>query len=343
MKKTLTINLGGLVYHIDEDAYTLLDNYLNNLRIHFGKEKEADEIVRDMEMRISELFGECLHQGKQVITIEDVERVIEQMGNPDEFETFDERENEEKGNENGSRTSHEKRLYRDPDNKMLGGVAAGIAAYFGWDPTMVRIGFILLGISGPWFLFFYLAACVIIPEAGNASEKLSMRGIKVNIENIGKAVTESIDQVNNYVKSKKPNNFFHNMAELFVNVVSFLIKIITIVAAIFCLPLLFVFLIICTSLLMVAVGFSQSIPDILMNNLPMGYADLLNTSPVSSAIMGISGIFMVGIPIYVLIHFMLRTFGNAVPMTMNTRIVLFVIWLFSIGSSMFFFFNSVYA
>ena len=80
MKKTLTVNLGGTVYHIDEDAYKLLDTYLSNLRIHFRREEGAEEIVHDMELRISELFTDRLRDGKQVITIEDVEEIIAQMG-----------------------------------------------------------------------------------------------------------------------------------------------------------------------------------------------------------------------------------------------------------------------
>lgn len=83
MKKTLTINLGGTVYHIDEDAYHLLDNYLANLRIHFRREEGAEEIVHDMELRISELFADRLNEGKQVITIEDVEEIIARMGKPE--------------------------------------------------------------------------------------------------------------------------------------------------------------------------------------------------------------------------------------------------------------------
>lgn len=76
MKKTLTVNLGGTVFHIDEDAYRLLDNYLSNLKIHFRKEAGADEIIDDIERRISELFTEKLAAGSQVITIAYVEEVI---------------------------------------------------------------------------------------------------------------------------------------------------------------------------------------------------------------------------------------------------------------------------
>ena len=92
MKKTLTVNLGGTVYHIDEDAYNLLDNYLNNLRYHFRKEEGADEIVRDMETRIAELFDEYIRTGLQVITVEQVEAVIARMGNPEDLNTDDDEE-----------------------------------------------------------------------------------------------------------------------------------------------------------------------------------------------------------------------------------------------------------
>ena len=86
MKKTLTVNLGGTVFNIDDDAYRLLDNYLSNLKIHFRKEAGADEIVDDIERRISELFAEKLSAGSQVITIADVEEVIARMGKPEELE-----------------------------------------------------------------------------------------------------------------------------------------------------------------------------------------------------------------------------------------------------------------
>ena len=84
MKKTLTVNLGGTVFNIDDDAYRLLDNYLSNLKMHFRKEAGADEIVDDIERRISELFAEKLSAGSQVITIADVEEVIARMGKPEE-------------------------------------------------------------------------------------------------------------------------------------------------------------------------------------------------------------------------------------------------------------------
>ena len=146
MKKTLTVNLGGTVFHIDEDAYRLLDNYLSNLKIHFRKEAGADEIIDDIERRISELFTEKLAAGSQVITIAYVEEVIARMGKPEELEPDAGDAASGSGSWDGSnhagntgagasatteKVSHH--FYRNPDDKMLGGVVSGLAAYWGWD------------------------------------------------------------------------------------------------------------------------------------------------------------------------------------------------------------------
>lgn len=142
MKKTLTVNLGGTVFNIDDDAYRLLDNYLSNLKMHFRKEAGADEIVDDIERRISELFAEKLSAGSQVITIADVEEVIARMGKPEDMEAEGESASADSGststgggygagawNSNTAYGTTRRRLYRNPDDKMLGGVISGMAAY----------------------------------------------------------------------------------------------------------------------------------------------------------------------------------------------------------------------
>ena len=146
---SLTVNLGGSVFHIDEDAYQLLDKYLSNLRIHFRKEEGSDEIMNDFELRISELFSERIRLGHEVITLEQVEEVIKRMGKPEEL--FEGEETQEAEPEcAGATTHHEeatyarKKLMRDPDNRILGGVASGIAAYMNWDATAVRLAMIVL-------------------------------------------------------------------------------------------------------------------------------------------------------------------------------------------------------
>ena len=220
MKKTLTINLGGTVYHIDEDAYHLLDNYLANLRIHFRREEGAEEIVHDMELRISELFADRLNEGKQVITIEDVEEIIARMGKPEELS----------GEGNGETSGSEKtkgttirRLFRDPDNKVLGGVASGLAAYMGWDVTWVRIILLVLGFFVHGVILAYIIAWIIIPMAHTAPEKLAMKGAAINVENIGKTVTDGFEKVNDYVRSDRPRSILQKIGEGIVSVAGILV------------------------------------------------------------------------------------------------------------------------
>ena len=343
MKKTYNINLGGIVFHIDEDAYDLLDKYLSNLRIHFSKEEGAEEIVHDMELRISELFSERLNERKQVITLVDVEEIIAQMGKPEEFSedtTQDTNEyiKEEKG---------PKRLFRDPDNKVIGGVCSGIAAYLGWDVTAVRIIFIALALpfilNGSLILngvvIAYIIAWIIIPEANTAAEKLSMKGMKVNVENIGKTVTDGFEKVNDFVKSEKPRSFLQRVGEAIVGVVGFLIKCILVIAAICFTPVLFVVLIVFVSLLAAATGVISAVPTMLYEMMPKIDWSIVNLSPFTTSLMSISGILVIGIPIVGFIHFLMSTFGGWKAMPFAARMTLLVLWLIALGVGTFFMIN----
>ena len=343
MKKTFNINLGGIVFHIDEDAYELLDKYLSNLRIHFSKEEGAEEIVHDMELRISELFSERLNERKQVVTLTDVEEIIAQMGKPEEFSedtTQDTNEyiKEEKG---------QKRLFRDPDNKVIGGVCSGIAAYLGWDVTAVRIIFIALALpfilNGSLILngvvIAYIIAWIIIPEANTAAEKLSMKGMKVNVENIGKTVTDGFEKVNDFVKSEKPRSFLQRLGEAIVGVVGFLIKCILVIAAICFTPVLFVVLIVFVSLLAAATGVISAVPTMLYEMMPKIDWSIVNLSPFTTSLMSISGILVIGIPIVGFIHFLMSTFGGWKAMPFAARMTLLVLWLIALGVGTFFMIN----
>ena len=173
MKKTLTVNLGGTVFHIDEDAYRLLDNYLCNLKLHFRKQEGAEEIVNDIENRISELFAEKLAAGSQVITIADVEEVIARMGKPEDFgEESEEDEPQKTAGHTGAQsgTTIHRRFYRNPDDKILGGVISGLAAYLNWDVTLLRLIMFVVLICGYGVLIpIYIICWLIIPEARTAA------------------------------------------------------------------------------------------------------------------------------------------------------------------------------
>lgn len=346
MKKTFNINLGGIVFHIDEDAYELLDKYLSNLRIHFSSEEGAEEIVHDMELRISELFSERLNDRKQVVTLTDVEEIIAQMGKPEEFSDDTTQENQSYHQE----TTEEKRirrLFRDPDNKVLGGVCSGIAAYLGWDVTLLRIIFIVLAlpffVNGiiifNWVIVLYVGAWIIVPEANTATEKLSMKGMKVNVENIGKTVTDGFEKVNSYMSSDKPRSILQKIGETIVGVVGFLIKCILVIAAICCTPLLFVVLIVFVSLLAAATGLISSVPTILYEMMPRIDWSMVNLSPFTTSLMALSGILVIGIPIVGFIHILMSTFGGWKSMPFTTRVVLIILWLIALGTGTFFMFD----
>lgn len=334
MKKTLTINLGGTVFHIDEDAYRLLDNYLVNLRIHFRREEGAEEIVHDMELRISELFADRLKGSRQVITIEDVEEIIARMGQPEELS----------GNEGadacGSRKSTERRLFRDPDNKVLGGVASGLSAYLGWDVTWVRVILLLLGFFVHGVILVYIIAWIIIPMARTATEKLAMKGEKINVENIGKTVTDGFEKVNDYMHSERPRSTLQKIGEGLVAVAGFLIKFILILVAICCAPVLLVFLVVFIALLMAATGIIAAVPAVLYSALPLVDWNAAGAEPLATILLSVCGILTIGIPIIGLIHILMRHFGGWQPMSFATKVIFIVLWLISLGIGIFFLLDS---
>ena len=341
MKKTLTVNLGGTVFHIDEDAYQLLDKYLTNLRLHFNKEEGSDEIMNDFEMRISELFNERIRLGYEVITIEHVEEVIKRMGKPEDlFEN--ENIQEENKNQNTSNKENEgkKRLMRDPDNMLLGGVAGGIAAYMGWDTTAVRLAMILL-LFVPYapIVIIYIILWLIMPLARTAADKLIMRGESVTLENIGKTVTDGFEKVSNnvndYISSDKPRTFFQKFADLFVNVVGFILKFLVILVGILLLPplLLVLFILVIVTFALLIGGTST-----LYHLSPFG-ADFLAGAPTSLAIMGCIGILLlIGIPIFSIIYAICIQLFKSKPLATTAKWALLILWILSIVLSITYFY-----
>ncbi len=194
MKKTIQVNLSGQVFTLDEDAYDRLSAYLNQISRLYDRSAGKEEILQDIEVRIAELFIEKLGELRQVVSLRDVDSVIEIMGRPEQFEgDFD-------GESEASRSStyeeneyRARRLFRDPDDQVIGGVCSGIGYYFGIDPLWVRIAFVLALVVFGTGVLFYIILHIIVPEAKTASEKLHMRGEPVNIGSIGKSIEEELN------------------------------------------------------------------------------------------------------------------------------------------------------
>ena len=197
MKKTYSVNLGNRVYNIDDDAYLRLKDYLDRIESHFSDQKEREDIINDIEMRISELFNERLGSVRQVITLKDVEETIKIMGDPHEISG-----DEEQASASKERSYGPRRLYRDPDDRMIGGVCSGLGAYLGLDPVIVRILFILFLIFGIGFLV-YIILWIVVPEARTTAQKLEMRGDPVNVSNIGRFMSDEFESVKKSFRRNK--------------------------------------------------------------------------------------------------------------------------------------------
>ncbi|WP_455586368.1 PspC domain-containing protein [Bacteroides sp.] len=332
MKKTLTVNLGGTVFHIDEDAYRLLDNYLCNLKLHFNKQEGAEEIVDDIEIRISELFLEKLNAGSQVISLADVEEVIDRVGKPEDFGTTDEEEKKTSAGSSNTYTTR-RRLFRNPDDKLLGGVMGGLAAYLGWDPTLLRLLALVILICGYGTLIpVYLICWLVIPEARTAAEKLSMRGEAVTVENIGKTVTDGFEKVangvNNYMHSDKPRTFFQKLGDAFVAVAGFFLKACLVVLAIVFSPVLFVLAIVFVALIIAAVVAAISGGAILYEMLPsVDWSPLSSISPLMTVAGSMAGIALVGIPLACIVYTILRQIFQWAPMAVGLKWSLLILWI----------------
>jgi phage shock protein PspC (stress-responsive transcriptional regulator) len=199
MKKALKINLSGQIFHIDEDAYDKLKVYLDTISRHFSNAQESKEILSDIEARIAELFTEKINDGSQVISIKLVEEIIEIMGRPEEIVT-----DEEPVEDRSYRSRSQRRLYRDPENAVIGGVCTGLGAYFNIDTAIVRIVFVVLAIMGVGFSIpLYLVLWIAVPKARTATEKLEMKGEEVNVSNIEKTVREEYESVKENLKKAK--------------------------------------------------------------------------------------------------------------------------------------------
>lgn len=205
MKKTFTINISGTVFHIEEDAYDVLQKYMINLKSHFGADEEGKEIISDIEARIAEIFASKQSEAKKVITVGWVNEVIETMGTPEDFV-----EEEAEEESIAAEAKRKRRLYRDPDHRVLGGVCGGLGAYFNMDPVILRIIFVVLffvtsGAAGLAYIILWIA----VPKAVNTAQRLEMRGQEATVKNIEKSIKEEVKEVKESYKKFKESDTYN--------------------------------------------------------------------------------------------------------------------------------------
>lgn len=192
MKKTISISLGGFSFQIEEDAYTKLETYLKEVQTHFSSYPDASEIVSDMESRIAEHFQSKL-QGSNIVTQPLVEELILVMGKAEEFGDTPNTQNTSK--EESSQSGFGKKLFRNPEDVIIAGVASGVAAYLGVEPVWIRLIFGLSIFFGGFGILLYIILWVIVPEAKTDTEKMQMRGEPINLKNVESMVKERVEEI----------------------------------------------------------------------------------------------------------------------------------------------------
>lgn len=220
MKKNITINLFGTLYNIDEDAYQLLDSYLQSMKRYFGRKEGGDEIANDIEHRVAELLWARKEQGMEAVNLDVIKEIIETIGNAEEIAGADGEEgsddktsdNYSKETENGEqydeatatpwqRFRHyfrDRRLFRDPEDKMLGGVCSGLSYYIGFgDPVLWRLLLLLAFLFHGAGLIAYLILWLIVPEARTPEDRLRMKGVQPSPESINKQILQDQGKMEN--------------------------------------------------------------------------------------------------------------------------------------------------
>jgi phage shock protein PspC (stress-responsive transcriptional regulator) len=242
MNKVLNINLGGLPFTIDDEAYRMLENYLQSLHNHFRASEGYEEIMNDIEARLAELIQEGM--GKRgIVTHQDVKNAVSVMGKPEDFgaEPVDEtksttsqgsntegasRENREgtkkTGSTGGATFQVGKRLFRDDEHKMVGGVCAGLAAYFGIDVVWLRIIWGVLFFFAGTGAVLYFILWAVVPSAKTTADRLAMQGQPVDVNNIAKTVETSFEKfsekVNEFGKPENQERFHQQVNHISSNI-----------------------------------------------------------------------------------------------------------------------------
>ena len=336
MNKTVNINLAGIFFHIDEDAYIKLQHYLDAIKRSFANTTGYDEIIADIEARIAELFQEKMKTDRQVISSKEVEEVIAIMGQPEDYIVDEDLFEDQKYSETSRSTG--KQLFRDTDHAYIGGVSSGLGHYLGIDPIWMRLLWILLTIgSSGAFILIYIALWIFVPEAKTTADKLAMRGEPVNISNIERKIKEGFDDVSGKVKSIDYGKYGYraksgasSAATAVGNVVSFLLNVFVKFIGILLL------LIAGTTLIALFIGlFTVGTFGII--DAPWTDYIKLSTGTASIWIISILSFFAIGIPFFFLFILGLKILvENLKSIGRTAKLVLLGLWIISVLGLIFF-------
>ncbi|SEW10645.1 PspC domain-containing protein [Chitinophaga arvensicola] len=332
MKKIININLSGRLIPIEDSAYEILNQYLSSLKKYFSKEEGGDEIVSDIESRIAEIFQDQLKKGAHCITDEDVVAVKASMGTPEQFDDAAGESTQQQKQEDPYEAyvpRPRKRLYRDPENKVLSGVCSGLGAYFNIDPVIFRIIFALLAVGGFGSgILVYFILWIATPSADTTAEKLEMRGERVDLNTIRSTIQEELNHMKGQVKNVGDDirNFSqgrgkqvgNDLERFFVNLASGLGKVLVFVTKGF-----FYFFAVVMLICLIVAGIAMAVTSAAL--FPM--KDLLLDSRVQTALLWPAVGLLIGIPIVALIIFIIRKLTGVKESNRYAGYTLMLLWI----------------
>ena len=331
MNKTININLAGMFFYIDEDAYLKLQRYLDAIKRSFTDAQGRGEIIQDIEARIAELFAERVKHERQVISIIEVDEVIAIMGQPEDYQLDEEVFEDEPKAAPYTATQH-KKLYRDIDNCYLGGVSSGLAHYIGINAIWVRTAFVVLAlVTKGGFALIYLAFWIFIKAAYTTTEKLEMRGKPVNIDNIQRKVKEGFETVADSVKNADYAKYGNRAKKGAGSVVGGAGKILKIILNAI-VKLIGIFLVIGggLSVVLLFIGLFTAGTLGFMDGGLADYVDLVNASSFPLWLITLMSFFATAIPCFAIFYLGLKLLvPNLQRMSWIIKILLIVLWLVS--------------
>ena len=334
MNKTVNINIGGLIFHIDEDAYQKLTRYFDAIKRSLSNSSGKDEIMKDIEMRVAELLIEKQKSDKHVINNKDVDEVIVVMGQPEDYRIDDENDSASDTKEPYYPYTRTKKLYRDKDRGTIAGVCTGLGHYFGIDAVWLKILFLILFFGFGTGLIAYIVLWVAMPKAITTSEKLEMTGEPVTISNIEKKVREEFDSVTNKFKSAdydKMGNQVKNGAErivggigdVFMSVFKVFAKVLGSIIVVFS----------TITLVGLFIGMFTFGSTSFMNAPWQKYVEAVNYTDIPLWIFGVLTFFAIGIPLFFFFILGLKLLvTNLKSVGSIVKYSLLAVWIFAVGS-----------
>jgi len=335
MNKTIIININGIIFHIEEDAYEVLKNYMTDVKRHFANSADSLEITTDIENRIAEMFNELLiRESRQVIVTADVDTVIGQMGTVEDFETSANDDDEQPTFTAHQSFTDNRKLFRDPDDHLIGGVCAGIANYFDVETVWIRIAFALAFCFGGTGLMLYIILWIVVPKAANRADRMAMKGERLNLQGFKRNFEEELKNVHSTFKAAgreaKPfvykardftGDFFHHFRIFLKGACQVLLKLL----GIFILLVSFGFFMAALIGLIALLAYGNDIYHL------FPFAIVNSVDNVHSSMLYFSAFIVAAIPLVAIITLTLKVVFNSPGINRTAGYTMLIVWIGSLS------------